>query len=553
MRMVLPLLLFCSAALLPAWHEVRMGPFVVLSEAGANSAREAAVHLEQFRHALGQAIGRDELTCRWPVTVVIRRRSAESWPVSFTRDGYIAAWPERGAPGADWFEALARLLLDDNLNARMPEGYEEALAAAFSTLQVDGVRLTFGSPPAEAARTLAWALIHQSITTPATQIRLRVLLSNLANGAEEGPAFRNSFQEDKAALEAKARAYLAAGEYGTTSLNAKPIDVRRITVRDAMPSRVRLLPGDLALARGDFAAARAAYEVGLKDRPAPALHEGLGLALAGLGEDAAAREALGEAVKADVEQPGARGLVALARLTPDPAEARALVERAAAVKPDWPEPYLLAAGQEPGPVRQAYFLAKAAELRPRDIALWERLALAQMEAQQFDDATKSWAAALRASPNQAGRDRLVAARRAADQKRIDQLEEEKRRRAAEEKAELDRLKAETEARIRAAEERANRSAGEYKPPAKIEEWWDGPETKAFDGMLERVDCARGGARLHVRPEKGPVAQFNVADVKKLAVIGAGEATLTCGPQNPPKRVRVNFLPETRQPVSVELR
>jgi tetratricopeptide (TPR) repeat protein len=546
------LALVITPALLPAaWHEVRSGPFIVLSEAGGDAARETAAHLEQFRHALGDAIGRDHLSCRWPITVVIRRRSAESWPVDFSRDGYLAAWPERGAPGPDWFAALARLLLDENLKARMPESYEEALAAAYSTLEVDGVRLTFGAHPPPEARTPAWALIHLFTTTPAARIRLRVLLSNLANGAEERPAFRNSFQEEKPALEQKARAHLAAGAPGTASLNAMTLDARRLTVRDALPSRIRLLPGDLALAQGHFDQARAAYEAGLKDRPAPALHEGLGLALAALGDTASARNALAEAAKAEVENPGPRALAALAQITSDPAEARALLERAAQVKPDWPEPFLLAAGLESGPVRQAYFLAKAAELRPRDAALWERLALAQMAAQQFDEATKSWAAALRASPDQQGRDRLVAARRDADQKRIDALEEEKRRKAAEERAELDRLKAETEARIRAAEDRANRASGDYKPPAKIEQWWDGPETKPFDGLLERVVCSGATARLHLRPQKGPVLQFTVPDLKKFSVLGAAEATLVCGPQKPPKRVQIRVLPDTRQAVSLE--
>lgn len=546
-------LLFAAPLLPAAWDEVRAGPFVVLSEAGANPAREAAAHLEQFRHALGQAIGRDELNCRWPVTVVIARRSAEVMPVAFSRDGYMAAWPERGSPPPAWFEALARLLLDENLAARMPEGFEEALAAAYSTLQVDGVRITFGAPPAPEARTTAWALIHMLTTTPANQLRLRVAMSNLANGAEEGPAFRNAFKQERAELETQARAYLAAGQFATINLNAKPLDARRMTVRDALPSRVRLLPGDLALARGQFTAARAGYEAGLKDRPAPALHEGLGLALAALGEDDAARAALAEATKEDVENPGPRGLLELAKLTADPAAARALVERAAQVKPDWAEPYLLAAAQEAGPVRQAYFLAKAAELRPRDRALWERLAVTQMEAQQFDEATKSWAAAMRATVNQAERDRLVEARRAADQKRIDAIEEAKRRQAEEERAELDRLKRETEERIRAAEERANKAGGAYQPSRKIEQWWDGPETKVAEGMLERVDCARGGARLHLRPAAGAVLHFNVPDVKMLAVLGAAEATLACGPQSPPKRAKINYVPETRQAVSLEFR
>jgi hypothetical protein len=39
----------------------------------------------------------------------------------------------------------------------------------------------------------------------------------------------------------------------------------------------------------------------------------------------------------------------------------------------------------------------------------------------------------------------------------------------------------------------------------------------------------------------------------LAVLGAAEATLACGPQSPPKRVKINYVPETRQAVSLEFR
>lgn len=549
-RMLLGCLL--SAALASAdWHEVRSGPFIVLSEAGQDAVRDATVHLEQFRHALGQSFGRDDLKSAWPITVVIRRRSAEAWPVAFSRDGWMAVWPDRGAPSAPWFESLARLLVEENLSARMPEGYEEGLAAAYSTLVIDGVRLTFGAPPPREQRTVPWALIHQSTTDPMRQMRLRVALSNLANGAEEGPAFRNSFRQERAILESEARAWLAGGKFPTIALNARPLDARRLTVREALPSRIRLLPGDLALARDDFAAAKSAYEAGLRDRPSAALHEGLGLALAALGEAESARKFLISATAPDVESPGPRALVALAKLTADPAGARALLERASQAKPDWSEPYLAAAALEPGPVRQAYFLAKAASLRPRDRVLWERLALTQMQAQQFDEATKSWAAAMRASVNQDERDRLVEARRAADQKRIDALEAEKRRKAEEERAEVDRLRRENEDRIRAAEARVNQ--GGLKPGARIERWWDGPETKVAEGLLERVDCTRGAARLHLRPASGPVQILQVADVAKLAVLGAAEATLACGPQKPARRVKINYVPEARQAVSIEFR
>ena len=48
----------------------------------------------------------------------------------------------------------------------------------------------------------------------------------------------------------------------------------------ALPSRIRLLPGDLALGRGaPPAEVRAAYEAALNEKPSPAGHEGRALAL----------------------------------------------------------------------------------------------------------------------------------------------------------------------------------------------------------------------------------------------------------------------------------
>ncbi len=552
-------LLLISSLTLPAadWNEIRSAPFLVFSDAGADPARDALNHLEQFRHSLGQAFGRTELTTVWPITVVVRRGAAPSAEISFGRDGWYCTWPARSTPPPEFFRRLAQIFFEDNLNGRMPPGYEEAIAAAYSTLAVDGVRVMFGAPPPQDGRSLTWAMIHMLTVNPETSGRVRVLLSNLANGAEEGASYRNAFQQEKPKLEADARAYLAAGSFGTQRLNAKPFDPNRVTVRDALPSRIRAMPGDLLLAAGRFKEAADAYQKGLNERPSAILQEGYGLALLGLKDISAATTALNSAA-ADPEASPARGLLELGRIEKDAARARTLVERAAKTNPKWAEPYIVGAAQEPGPIRKAALLKKATELAPRQVHLWQELAEAQTAAKQFDEATKSWLAAERAASSPEERERIIAARRASDELRLDAAAEARRREADEKAAEIERLRLENEARIRAAETKANQAAGEYKTAKKIEQWWEGPKTESATGTLTRIACTGTRATLQIKPDSGAPSSFAVPDIRKLAVIGSSEATLACGAQRQPRAVKIDYLPPkakggTPEAVTIEFR
>ena len=538
------LLLCVSGAATPVfggWEEVRTGPFIVLTDAGEGPARQAANHLEQFRYALGQAFGRVELTTMWPITVVVEKNLSGEPFLAFGRDGWTGNWPAKSVPPAAWFRRLARVFLEENLQGRMPPGYEAALADAVSTVSVEGVRITFGAPPPEDARSLQWAIIHMLTTNPDTAGRVRALVTNLANGADEGASFRNSFQKNKPEIEAEAKAYLATGKFESISYSGRPFDERRLPVREALPSRIRALQGDLLLAQGRFKESAEAYKAGLKLRAGPGLHEGYGLAMLGLGDQSAAKTALISAV-ADKDDERPRALVELARLETDAAMARTLVERAAQANPKWAEPYVVGASQEAGPVRKAALLKKAVELDPRRVELWQNLAQAQMDAKQFDEATKSWLAAERSAADESERQRIIEARRAADALRIEAAAEARRREAAEKAADLERLRLENEARIRAAEAKANKQTGEYEPTRKIEQWWEGPPTESALGTLERVDCTRGRATLRLRTGEGQSVAFAVPDVSKLSVIGSTQATLACGAQRPPRQVKVDYLP-----------
>ena len=74
MRIAAPLLILLAALdAQAAWLELRHGPFVVYTDAGAEPARLALNHLEQFRYAVGEAAGKPEPALPWPVTVVVRK------------------------------------------------------------------------------------------------------------------------------------------------------------------------------------------------------------------------------------------------------------------------------------------------------------------------------------------------------------------------------------------------------------------------------------------------------------------------------------------------
>ena len=524
-----------------AWEEARSGPFIVISERGGKQIRETLAELEQFRGALGQAVGKDELKTVWPITVVLDRGTPADAFLGMGRDGWVAFWPEKSRPPDAWFRQLALLLFEDSLPGQMILGFEEAIAGAYSTLRIDGVRLTFGTPPPVGSRTWQWALIHKLTVDEDTRGRIRVLMSNLANGGDFDASLRNSFQRTRAEMEQEAKVHAAAASFETAVWSGFGINPDRFRLSPSLPSRVRLIAGDLALGRGRYGEAAAAYEKAQKERPSTAGFEGLGLALAGLGRNGDALKALRE-VAAD-ETGGARGLLEMAKLEPGREESRLAAERASVKKPDWAEPFIFAAGQESGPVRRAYLLKKAVELAPRRVELYERLAAAQSDAGQFDEASKSWRAAIRVAGTEQVRAQLLERQRAAETARLDAAEAARRKREQEERDEVDRLKREAEERIRAAEKKANEAAGGMKSAEKPLDWWDGPALEKAEGRLLRVECVGKAARLVIGLSGGKTLRLNVADPSKVVVMGTGQATLACGVSKAARNVRVEYLPK----------
>lgn len=541
--LLIPLALL-TQPLFAGWVELRSGPFVVLSDSGRDDAKDALNQLEQFRGGLGDAIGKPDMKLVWPVYVVVTKKPSMQPKLAFGRAGWISTWPVDGRPDRIWFRDLAFQFFIANLPGPMAHGYEQAVADAWSTFEVKAARITFGAPPEPAARTWQWALVQSKTVNEATRTRLQVFLSNLANGTSEEISARNAFNAAPAELEREATSFLSAGQFTTATFSGRTIDTDRVFApKEALPSQIAVIQADLLYANGKAEAARIVYQQAFNARPSAANREGLALALIALGDKENAKRTLMDALPSE---PGARAYVELAKLETNLEKAREYIELAAKKNPQWLEPYVVAAAQEPGPIRKAYFLKKAVELAPRRLDLRSQLAKAQMGAQQYDEAAKTWRTAERLAPTQEERDALLAEQRAAENARLDAEEAERRRQKQEDADEVERLRKESEERIRAAEAKANEASGGVKSKQAPVDWWDGPKTEAVEGTLDRVVCAKGSMRLAITTAEGKALQLNIADPGKVGISGGGEATLACGIQKPAKRVKIEYVPHARQ-------
>lgn len=186
----------------------RAGPFEVYSNGDDKVAKETLNDLEQFRHTFGTMLGKPELDAVFPVRVVVNKGMKQP-PV--TREFLLG---------------LGRTFIEDNAG-RMPQGIEQGLIVLFSTLQVQGTHVTLGSLPPENERNRDWARVHMLSVDERFSGKLRVLLGNLQKGVSAGPAYSNAFTMKPAEVEKALDLYIAANQFGTTQLNAKPINAQR--------------------------------------------------------------------------------------------------------------------------------------------------------------------------------------------------------------------------------------------------------------------------------------------------------------------------------------
>jgi hypothetical protein len=469
------------------WTEYRSGPFHVISDAGDKHARERLNELEQFRHAFGSVLGKQDLKTVWPVYLVVFRNQREmggyvgNAPFHEGGSALLSAWIAETPLPPDWRRALGRLLLDANTR-RMPTAVEDALLDLFSTLQVNATRISVGSPPPQKSRD--WARLAMLATSEEFAGRLRVFFSNLDNGADEDTAIRNAFEKPAAEIWKLADAYLAAGKFEPGPISGRALNA----AKDFIEVQIDAAP---LLAE-------------LKSRT-PASDSPRGLLAKGT------REALLEAAK---------------------------------LNPNWAEPHFKLAALDSG-TRKIEALKKAAQLEPRNAQYWRALAEAQTAANLFADAQKSWAGAERAAASDAERAAIRKVQLDLAEQRAEFELAEKRRIAAEQAAELQRIKDAAAAEVRAAEEAANKRLGSRGPapdPSKVQQWWEDPKTDTkVSGTLIRVDCLAGPARLVIQAAPGKSTQVLVRDAKQIVVRSPnGADSFGCGAQRPARKVVVHY-------------
>ena len=530
----LPLLCLLPAILAAEDHWVKFtsGPFEVLTDAGAHAGRETMVRFEEFRHALGQIVGEQDLQTAELVRIIVFK-SAQGWtsPGTITggRDGQAIVLEEKSPVGAAIYRELARLFLNAN-TARMPAAFEHGLIEFFSTFEVKGIHITVGAPPPQPD--LDWARIHLLVVDPEYFGKLRVLLYNLRKGVAEDPAYRNAFGKSAAEIEAQAKQHFAARNFQTSPLSSRPMAGSDFPERPISDSDVRLARADLLAGSQSVAA----YESLVRDGAHVAEAEE-GLALLALRDRRSdeARRHFAAAMEAGSKSP--RCYIEYAKLEPDNAKATQALLRAAGINSKLDEPFALMAQRDTDPDKRLAHWKAAAERNPRNPSYWQALAECYLADHDFDLAAKAWTQAEQAAPDPPERERMHQARLAVEQHRLDFEDAEKKRQADD----LERLKTQARADLHALEAKAN--GGAPQTNAQAVPWWEGRQAAGkVQGSLKQVDCLGKQARLVIEAADHKIVKLLVTDPATISIVGGGEQALRCGAQKP-RAVVIEYVPK----------
>jgi hypothetical protein len=98
-------------------------------------------------------------------------------------------------------------------------------------------------------------------------------------------------------------------------------------------------------------------------------------------------------------------------------------------------------------------------------------------------------------------------------------------------------------RIRAAEAKAKEGIEPLPAETQVVPWFETDQGSGkLEGMLQRVECSRGTARLVISGAGKKQTRLLVKDPSQIVIAGGGEQTLACGVQRPPRKVKVEFNP-----------
>jgi hypothetical protein len=535
------LILLCTIPWLLAaddhWVKFTRGPFEVMTDAAPRGARETLVRFEQFRNALGQIVGEDDLQTPLPVRIFVFK-NAKGWtstaPLTEGRDRYAIVLSEKSAVTPEIYSELTRLFLKSN-TTQMPTAFERGLIAFFSTFEVNGIRITAGKPPAKPD--LDWARIHLMVADPDYYGKIRVLLYNLRHGVADDPAYRNAFGKSAAEVEAAAKKHFAAGNFQTTSLPSRPMSEGDFPERQVSATEISLARADLLV--GAQSAAEYQKLLAGHEKVAEA-EEGLGLMALREQRTDDARKYFEAAVEA--HSTSARCYIEYAKLEPDRDKAEDALLKAAGINPKLAEPFALMAARDTDPRKRLMHWKAATERDPRNTAYWRGLAETYLDENNYGEAGKAWRGGEQAATDTAEREKFHRARMLVEQQRLDHEEADKRREAEEKAREIEKLKTAARAELHKAE--AKFSDGTPVGGDKPVPWWEAPKPEGkVSGTLKQVDCLpKQQARLTIEDTAHKLVKLLVADPSKVVYTGNGVVSLGCGVQKP-RKITVEYFPK----------
>jgi len=538
---LLTLLVLTAGAHLHAaeqWVKAKLGPFEAIGDDGRASAIQTLSQFEQFRYALGVAMGQADLRLDPPLRILVfrdvRDMAAQGCDgMRMGRDHLMVCSVASGQLPAPMVRELTRRLLESNFTG-MPAATGQAIEAFFSTVASNAVHVTWGAPPSPDERTRDWALLHRLITQPDTAGRAHIYLHNLATGMDVNGAIR-SMGEDVAKFNAEVDRYSAAGAFQAVQAPNRPLNPDRDFVTSILTS------DEGQLARADLLGpgAEAIYVALLKaGKHVAEANEGLGFLASRSGDEGKAGEFFGAAYNA-----GSRNVVALTTYAKSEKHYDVAIEvlnKALKIDPKYAPAHWELGDKFDDPAQRLAEWKIALGLAPRNVDWWVSYARLNEGQKQWAEAGRAWVAASQATPDLAKREEYLRARSTIEQQRLDDEAAEKRRELAAKAAEIDRLKAQARKEIADIEARANAQNPKKNDNAPVVDWWDDANASTLTGTLTRIDCVGKQFRLSVKDAAGVVRVMLIADTSGIGVTG-GEMKFSCGAQKP-RAVVVRYKP-----------
>lgn len=560
------LLLLLAASLCPAqdrpaekyeaqWREFRIPPFEVIAERDNSDTRAFLGDLFQFRHLLATAFPGKELKAQWPIRIWLfndRNLPSEAASVKLpvVVDRYVVTLgvPPRLTPALRY--QLALTIMHDNLRP-MPGWFERGLLSLLAGARIEGQMIQLGDPVSSDRRDLDWARVYALLASKESVPALSALTGNLEKGMDIRLALGNSYQTDMAKLDLQAKAVLAFS-------TVKPVLFSGLANNPRKDFRDWYVPlGYEQLARLSLLAARndsAALRTALASlRP---LYEDF---------DPRARVQMQaidafDAIASGEREEGARLLKALtsvgltdsarvyleaAKLSGDSAEKKRLATLAKERNPDWAEVDRVLASVETDPAARARLLNTAAQLDPRNRALWEEAAQAAVKARDYAMADSALEGAERSADDATEKEKIRDERWRLRDLRAKKEQEDRQAKLAEERKEIEALKAKTLSRIDEALARANK---QNESPGvenlEIVKYGELDQKESVTGRLIRIECRSGGNLVLELESETERTRLLLPDASKVKIEGGGTLAFRCGAQSPARRITAQYMPKT---------